>query len=121
MAIVGADTLHHPPDGYRRAFRLLDEVDVVLVPVLDGGYSLVAATAPMAELFVGVPMGTAVVLAETQANAARSGRSVGLLPPPTTCTGSRTWPTPWPLGSSTAPGHPGGRGRATGRRPDPTP
>jgi rSAM/selenodomain-associated transferase 1 len=81
VAIVGADTPQLSPAGYRRAFRLLEEVDVVLGPALDGGYYLVAATAPMAELFLGVPMGTELVLAETLARAARSGRSVGLLPP----------------------------------------
>jgi glycosyltransferase A (GT-A) superfamily protein (DUF2064 family) len=60
---------------------VLDRVDVVLGPALDGGYYLVAAKAALPELFAGVPMGTGAVLAETIARAARRGRSVGLLPP----------------------------------------
>jgi len=81
VAIVGADTPHVPAASYRRALAMLDEVDVVLGPALDGGYYLVAARAARPELFVGVPMGTEVVLAETLARAARGGLAVGLLPP----------------------------------------
>jgi uncharacterized protein len=81
VAIVGADTPHVPRASYRQAFALLDEADVVLGPALDGGYYLVAATVARPELFVGVPMGTDVVLAETLARAARGGLVVALLPP----------------------------------------
>ena len=81
VAIVGADTPHVPLASYRRAFALLDEADVVLGPALDGGYYLVAAKSSRPELFVGVPMGTEVVLAETLARAARGGLAVALLPP----------------------------------------
>jgi len=81
VAIVGADTPHLPPASCRRALSLLDEVDVVLGPALDGGYYLVAAKAADPGLFVGVPMGTEVVLAETLARAARRGLTAALLPP----------------------------------------
>jgi hypothetical protein len=81
VAIVGADTPHVPQASYRRAFALLDEADVVLGPALDGGYYLVAAKAARPELFVGVPMGTEMVLAETLARAARGRLAVDLLPP----------------------------------------
>jgi uncharacterized protein len=81
VTIVGADTPHVPAASYRRAFALLDQADVVLGPALDGGYYLVAAKAARPELFVGVPMGTEVVLAETLARAARGGLAVALLPP----------------------------------------
>jgi uncharacterized protein len=81
VVIVGADTPHVPTASYRRAFDLLEQVDVVLGPALDGGYYLVAARSARPELFVGVPMGTEVVLAETLARAAGSGLAVGLLPP----------------------------------------
>jgi uncharacterized protein len=80
-AIVGADTPQVPPASCRRAFALLDEADVVLGPALDGGYYLVAAKAARPELFVGVPMGTELVLTETLARAARRGLAVALLPP----------------------------------------
>ncbi|HWD44199.1 MAG TPA: DUF2064 domain-containing protein, partial [Actinomycetota bacterium] len=53
----------------------------VLGPALDGGYYLVAAKASRPELFVGVPMGTEVVLAATLTRAARGGLRVALLPP----------------------------------------
>jgi uncharacterized protein len=81
VAIVGADTPHVPQASYRRTFALLDEADVVLGPALDGGYYLVAAKAARPELFVGVPMGTEVVLAETLARAASHRLVVALLPP----------------------------------------
>jgi rSAM/selenodomain-associated transferase 1 len=81
VAIVGADTPHIPAASYRRAFALLDEADVALGPALDGGYYLVAAKAARPELFVGVPMGTEQVLAETLTRATRGGLLVALLPP----------------------------------------
>jgi uncharacterized protein len=81
VAIVGGDTPHVPIATYRRAFALLEEADVVLGPALDGGYYLVAAKAARPELFVGVPMGTEVVLTETLARAAHAGLVVALLPP----------------------------------------
>jgi len=80
VAIVGADTPHVPPASFRLAFALLDEVDVVLGPALDGGYYLVAAKTPAPALFVGVPMGTDVVLEVTLARARLAGLTVGLLP-----------------------------------------
>jgi len=69
LAIVGADTPHLPAAWYQVAFALLDHVDIVLGPALDGGYYLIAIDAatgpPPAELFTGVPMGTDLVLGET--------------------------------------------------------
>jgi uncharacterized protein len=81
VAIVGADTPHLPAAGYRRAFALLEQADVVLGPALDGGYYLVAAKAARPELFVGIPMGTDAVLSETWARATRAGLVVAFLPP----------------------------------------
>jgi len=85
LAIVGADTPHLPAAWYRSAFTLLDRVDVVLGPALDGGYYLIAietgAEPPPAELFTGVPMGTDLVLGETLHRAERLGLRAGLLPP----------------------------------------
>ena len=80
VAIVAADTPQLPAASCRRAFALLDQVDVVLGPCLDGGYYLVAATAYWPELFVGMPMGADNVLEETRARAGRLGLTVGLLP-----------------------------------------
>jgi uncharacterized protein len=85
LGIVGADTPHLPADWCRTAFELLDRVDVVLGPALDGGYYLIAIDGtggpPPAELFTGVPMGTDRVLEETLRRARRLGLRTGLLPP----------------------------------------
>jgi glycosyltransferase A (GT-A) superfamily protein (DUF2064 family) len=81
VAIVGADTPQVPLASYQRAFALLDETDVVLGPALDGGYYLVAAKTAEPDLFVGITMGTEVVLSETLARAARAGLLVALLSP----------------------------------------
>jgi uncharacterized protein len=80
VAIVAADTPQLPATSCRAALALLDQVDVVLGPCVDGGYYLVAATACWPELFVGVPMGSDRVLEETRARAGRLGLTVGLLP-----------------------------------------
>jgi rSAM/selenodomain-associated transferase 1 len=80
MAIVAADTPQLPASSCQEAFALLDQVDVVLGPCVDGGYYLVAATACWPELFVGVPMGSDAVLQETTARAGRLSLKVGLLP-----------------------------------------
>ena len=85
LAIVGADTPHLRAAWYRSAFALLDRVDLVLGPALDGGYYLVAMDTstrpPPSELFAGVPMGTDAVLGETLARAQDLGLRVALLPP----------------------------------------
>jgi uncharacterized protein len=85
LGIIGADTPHLPADWCRAAFELLDEVDVVLGPALDGGYYLIAidgsAGPPPTELFTGVPMGSDQVLEETLRRARRLGLRAGLLPP----------------------------------------
>ena len=85
LAIVGADTPHLPAAWYHSAFALLDRVDLVLGPALDGGYYLIAIDAatrpPPAELFTGVPMGTDAVLGETLSRAQGLGLRVALLPP----------------------------------------
>jgi hypothetical protein len=85
LAIVGADTPHLPAHWCGAAFELLERVDVVLGPALDGGYYLIAidgaAGPPPAELFTGVPMGSDQVLEETLRRARRLGLRTGLLPP----------------------------------------
>jgi rSAM/selenodomain-associated transferase 1 len=81
VAIVGADTPHLRPSWYEAALALLDEVDLVLGPALDGGYYLVAGAELAPELFIGVPMGTDSVLGETLRRAERR-RLRAALPPP---------------------------------------
>jgi len=85
LGIIGADTPHLPADWCQTAFELLDRVDVVLGPALDGGYYLIAidgtSRPPPAELFTGVPMGSDQVLEVTLRRARRLGLRTGLLPP----------------------------------------
>jgi rSAM/selenodomain-associated transferase 1 len=70
IAIVGADTPHLRPAWYEAALTLVDQVDLVLGPALDGGYYLVAGREPPRELFV-----------ETLRRAERHRLRVALLPP----------------------------------------
>jgi uncharacterized protein len=80
VVIVGADTPHLPRATYEAAFTLLDHVEVVLGPAADGGYYLVGAKAALPELFVGVPMGTQVVLQETIQRAIRRRLRIATVP-----------------------------------------
>jgi uncharacterized protein len=80
VVIVAADTPHVPRATYQAAFALLDQVDVVLGPAVDGGYYLVGAKAALPELFVGVPMGTDAVLQMTIQRAVQRRLRVATLP-----------------------------------------
>lgn len=80
VLLLGADCPTVRPGDLALAFAVLDGVEVALQPATDGGYTLLAARRPTPELFAGVPMGTAQVLAATLARAATADRSVALLP-----------------------------------------
>jgi rSAM/selenodomain-associated transferase 1 len=80
VVIVAADTPHVPRATYQAAFALLDHVDVVLGPAEDGGYYLVGAKLALPELFVGVPMGTEVVLQVTIERALRRRLRIATVP-----------------------------------------
>ena len=80
VVIVAADTPHVPRSTLQAAFALLDQVDVVLGPAVDGGYYLVGAKAALPELFVGVPMGTDAVLRETIQRAIHRRLRIGTVP-----------------------------------------
>jgi len=55
---LDGDSPHLPPETLDKAFRLLDEADVVVGPTIDGGYYLVGSTSMRAGLFDMQPMGT---------------------------------------------------------------
>jgi rSAM/selenodomain-associated transferase 1 len=80
VVIVGADTPHVSRGTFQAAFALLDQVDVVLGPARDGGYYLVGAKAALPELFLGVPMGTEVVLQVTIQQAIHRRLRLGTVP-----------------------------------------
>ena len=71
--VVGTDIPELDADYVQRALERLQECDLVLGPTEDGGYCLIAATAPHADLFEAMPWGTSTVLDETRARAAAMG------------------------------------------------
>ena len=78
-ALVGTDIPALTVDYVDRGLAALDEVDLVIGPVEDGGYCLIAMNAPHAELFRGVPWSTPRVLAATLDAARRLNLTVRLL------------------------------------------
>ena len=64
-AVVGTDIPALTTDYVDRALAALDDVDLVIGPVEDGGYCLIAMNAPHPRLFQGIPWSTSRVLAAT--------------------------------------------------------
>jgi len=60
---------------------LRHDADLVLGPADDGGYYLVGASRPVAEIFQGIPWGTPGVLDATVAASRRAAARLLLLPP----------------------------------------
>ncbi len=82
VVLVGSDLPELEPATVNRAFALIEAhpEDLVLGPATDGGYYLLGAT-HVPEVFDGIAWGTAGVLAETMAAAARAGLRVHVLDP----------------------------------------
>jgi rSAM/selenodomain-associated transferase 1 len=78
VILIGVDTPHLRDEWLDEAEAALDSADVVLGPTDDGGYYLVAMRQPH-DIFSGVAMGTAHVLADTLAKAHAAGLAVRLL------------------------------------------
>jgi rSAM/selenodomain-associated transferase 1 len=68
--VIGTDCPAQRPDDLVQASRLLESHDVVLQPALDGGYVLIGARAPNAELFRDIRWGSDTVLTTTRARSA---------------------------------------------------
>jgi rSAM/selenodomain-associated transferase 1 len=82
IVLIGSDLPSLPPAHIAAAFAHLDEgADVVLGPAEDGGYYLIAATAPHPALFTGIPWSTATVFAQTVAKVAAAGLTLATVPP----------------------------------------
>lgn len=75
----GSDSPVLSPEAIGSALDALHEVDVVVIPDLDGGYSLVGTRRPAPGLFAH-PMSTGRVAEDTLAAAARLGLSARSLP-----------------------------------------
>jgi glycosyltransferase A (GT-A) superfamily protein (DUF2064 family) len=76
---IDGDSPQLPPETVDKAFRLLDEADVVVGPTIDGGYYLVGASTVRAKLFDTRRMGTGRALDSLMANAKDSGLRVALI------------------------------------------
>jgi len=74
--VIGTDCPALRPAHLRAAAEALaDGVDVVVVPVEDGGYALIGMREPAPELFADMPWSTAGVMAETRRRLTRRGMS----------------------------------------------
>lgn len=74
--VVGTDCPALTPEHLRAAARVLaDGVDVVIVPVDDGGYGLIGMRRPQPALFDDMTWSTASVMAETRRRLTRLGLS----------------------------------------------
>jgi rSAM/selenodomain-associated transferase 1 len=75
---IDGDSPQLPPETLDKAFRLLDEVDLVVGPTADGGYYLVGSTRMQNELFDTQRMGTGRALDSLTARARGLGLQVAL-------------------------------------------
>ena len=82
VVLIGGDIPTLPLSHLQDAFALLADFrnDVVLGPSADGGYYLIGARARHPELFENITWSTSTVLAETLAQARRSGLCVVHVP-----------------------------------------
>jgi rSAM/selenodomain-associated transferase 1 len=72
--VVGTDCPALAPEHLRAAARaLVDGIDVVIIPVDDGGYGLIGMQRPEPALFEGMTWSTSSVMAETRRRLARLG------------------------------------------------
>jgi rSAM/selenodomain-associated transferase 2 len=81
VIIVGTDCPGLTDDLVRRAFRALNDDDLVLGPAKDGGYYLIGLSRPITELFWEVPWGTPEVMKKTLQIAEALQLRVSLLEP----------------------------------------
>ena len=80
IAVIGTDCVEIDAAIFTETWEALDTHDVVLGPSEDGGYYLIALTAPCAALFEKIPWSSGSVLAETLARAASENLRIHLLP-----------------------------------------
>jgi rSAM/selenodomain-associated transferase 1 len=74
--VVGTDCPALTPEHLRAAARtLLDGIDVVIIPVDDGGYGLIGMQRPQPALFEGMTWSTSSVMAQTRRRLSRLGLS----------------------------------------------
>lgn len=81
VVVVGSDCPQLAQPHYAQVARLLLQVDVVIIPALDGGYVLLGLRRYHPALFEGVAWGTSQVLAQTLRRVRRLGWRHHCLPP----------------------------------------
>ena len=79
VLIVGTDSPHMPESRLPRAVEMLGSFDVVIGPVEDGGYDLIAMNSAYTELFREIQWSSEVVLDQTLERAKAGGISIGEL------------------------------------------
>lgn len=78
--IIGSDTPHLPCAYIKRAFRELQEKDIVIGPSRDGGYYLIGLKTVCPGLFENIPWSTEKVASLTIRKAKDRGLTISLLP-----------------------------------------
>ena len=79
VAVIGSDCPYLNSEDIFRTWSALDHSDLVFGPALDGGYWLIGAKCPHAELFDGIEWGTSNVLQQSLDRAKSLGLSTFLL------------------------------------------
>jgi len=79
VLFLGTDSPHMPQSRLERAIGMLAEHDVVLGPVDDGGYDLIAMNRLQKALFESIDWGSERVFSQTLERAVAGGVSVGQL------------------------------------------
>ncbi len=79
VLFLGTDSPHMEESRIFKAIEMLDEYDVVVGPVEDGGYDLIAMKTPASELFNTIRWGSEHVLQETLEHAEEAGITSGQL------------------------------------------
>ena len=79
VLFLGTDSPHMEPSRLTEAVKQLETYDVVVGPVEDGGYDLIAMNQPFIKLFDSIHWSSEQVLDETLHRAESAGISIGLL------------------------------------------
>ena len=79
VLLVGSDCPGMCPEDVTAALDLLDRVDVVVGPAVDGGYYLMGLRGPETGLFTSIDWSSSRVLTQTRARAAEMGLSLALI------------------------------------------
>jgi rSAM/selenodomain-associated transferase 1 len=79
IAVIGSDCVELTPETFAETWRALAQDDVALGPTTDGGYYLLALSAPAPALFQEIAWSTDAVFTQTLARAGETGLRVSLL------------------------------------------